>query len=80
MLNRLQELEVELEQERRNCEVKMKLLDDEHEKEKAEIKEDFATALQVNNFFEEKDNKSKSSRGTQGSRVTAIKWMGQNKN
>ena len=56
MLNRLQELEVELEQERRNCEVKMKLLDDEHEKEKAEIKEDFATALQVNTFLRNKMN------------------------
>ena len=47
MLNRMQELEDELEQVKKNCDGRVKQLEEQHEKEKAEIKEDFAITLQV---------------------------------
>ena len=47
MLNRMQELEIEVEEVRKSCDSKIKELEESHEKEKTQIKDDMAIVLQV---------------------------------
>lgn len=47
LLTRNQELEMEVDTVRKNCDNKVKELEEAHEKEKTQIKDDMATVLQV---------------------------------
>ena len=47
LLNRVQDLEMEIERTRKECESKIKEQNEEHEKETQEMKDDMATVLQV---------------------------------
>ena len=47
MLNRVQELEIEIENTRKECEMQLKEMQEFHENEKQQMKDDMATVLQV---------------------------------
>ena len=49
MLNRVQELEIEIENTRKECEMQLKEMQEFHENEKQQMKDDMATVLQVSN-------------------------------
>ena len=49
MLNRVQELEIEIENTRKECEMQLKEMQEVHENEKQQMKDDMATVLQVFN-------------------------------
>ena len=49
MLNRVQELEIEIENTRKECEMQVKEMQEVHENEKQQMKDDMATVLQVFN-------------------------------